>query len=131
MTQQAQRAGRAGRILVWILTILPALGIGLSGISKFSGSHWRDLFIGWGYPAWFTYVVGVAEVAGVIGLFIPRVARYAAVLLTAVMVGAFVTLFTHRGGPLGWGATPLVYIVMLTVVGIARWRDARLHQRAT
>ena len=51
---------------------------------------------------------------------VPRVAFFGAVLLLGVMVGAFVTLQTHPGGPLGWGRTPLAYIVILSRLGVPR-----------
>ena len=43
--------------------------------------------------------------------------------LIAVMIGALVTLLTHPGGKMGWGGTPMVYIVLLTIVGVMRWRE--------
>ena len=85
--------------------------------------RWQALFIGWGYAPWFSPVVGVLEMLGAIGLLVPRLAFYAAALLVVVMLGALVTLFTHPGGPMGWGATPLVYLVLLSLIGAARRKE--------
>ena len=123
MNLQARGAEWIARIGIWVVTALPALGIGLAGGSKFIGAnHWRGLFLGWGYPAWASSVVGIAEVAGAIGLLVPRLASYAALGLMVVMIGALVTLLTHPGGPMGWGATPLLYLVLLAIVAAVRWR---------
>ena len=130
MNQRASGTGRAGRILLWIVTVLLALGLGLAGVTKFtSASRWHDLFVAWGYAAWFSPVIGIAEVAGAVALLVPRLAFYGALFLAAVMTGALVTLLTHPGGPLGWGATPAVYVVLLAVVATVRWREraARIH----
>jgi putative oxidoreductase len=121
MQQVSAGRSRGVTIAVWIATILVALGIGLVGALKFvQTEHWRSLFTGWGYPSWMSTATGVAEVAGALGLLFPRFAFYAAVLLLAVMLGALATLLGHRGGPMGWGATPLIYIVLLTGIAMAR-----------
>ena len=117
------KSGPTARIVTWIVSVVPALGIGLAGASKLAGANpWRALFLGWGYPAWCSTVVGIAEVAGAIGLLVPRLAAYAALALMGVMMGALVTLVTHPGGPMGWGATPLLYLVLLAIVAATRWR---------
>ena len=123
MSQQTGRAGRAGRIVLWIVSIVLAIGIGLAGAAKFFAPSWHELFIGWGYATWFLYVIGTAEVAGAIGLLVPRIASYAAMLLAAVMIGAFVTVRTHPGGKFGGGDTPAVYVVLLASIAAARWKE--------
>ena len=120
MTQQP--LGRARSILVWALTLLASLGIGLAGLTKFlQAEHWHGLFASWGYPPSFSFFVGAAEVAGALALLVPRVSSFAATLLAMVMLSAAVTLLRHPGGPLGWGMTPLFYLVVLAVVGTYRW----------
>jgi uncharacterized membrane protein YphA (DoxX/SURF4 family) len=115
---------RAGRILLWASTIAIALGIGLAGLAKFlQADRWRLLFDGWGYPTGLSTIVGIAELAGAIGLLVPALAFYAAMLLATVMTGALLTLLRHPGGQFGWGATPAVYIVLLSFVAVARWRQ--------
>ena len=123
MNQRASGMARVGRVLLWVVTALPALGIGLSGTAKFFSPSWHQLFVGWGYPMWFCYVIGVAEVGGAIALIVPRTAAYGAILLAAVMTGAVVTLQLHPGGNFGRGGTPAVYVVLLAVVGVKRWQE--------
>jgi putative oxidoreductase len=108
---------RTETIFLWLASAVLALGIGLAGLTKFLQPHrWQDLFVSWGYPAWFASVVGIAEVMGAIGLLVPRVAFYAATLLAGIMTAAFLTLLSHPGGPLGRGATPAFYLVLLAAV---------------
>lgn len=115
----------AGTVVVWTLTVVVALGIGIAGLGKLHRpNRWELLFAGWGYPAWFSMVVGIAEVCGAIALLVPAVAFYAATLLAVIMAGALVTLLRHSGGPLGWGATPAVYIVLLIIIAALRSRKA-------
>ena len=116
------RPRRARTIAAWILTVLAALGIGLAGVAKFAqADNWQSLFAGWRYPSWMSPTIGVAEIAGAIILLIPRTAVYGAILLGVIMAGALITLLSHPGGKLGWGATPAVYLVVLALVGWARW----------
>ncbi len=85
--------GRVRTITLWILQVMVALAFFAAGASKLAGAaQMVALFdkIGWGQ--WFRYVTGVIEVAGAIGLFIPRYAFYAAVMLMLVMAGA---VFSH------------------------------------
>ena len=107
----------------WVLTMAIAVGIGVAGVTKFTQpERWRALFVGWGYPAWFSSVIGAAEVVGAVALFVPPVATYATGLLGVIMLGAFATLVTHPGGPLGWGATPAIYILLLALRYVLRVR---------
>src|SRR5262249_3247341 len=106
------RLRRAASVLIWIVARLPGFGIGMAGLAKFyAAARWQRLFISWGYPAWFTVVVAVVEVSGAILIFVPRTTLLGAVILAVTMLGAFLTLVTHRGGQLGWGAAPLSYLV--------------------
>jgi putative oxidoreductase len=109
-------------VVLWVATLLSGVGIGVVGLAKFGNAHqWERFFVGWGYPAWMSFVVGVAEVAGAVALFIPRIALAGVLILGAVMIGALVTLLLHRGGPMGWGATPAIHLVLLSAVGAIRW----------
>jgi putative oxidoreductase len=111
-------------VIVWVFSVVISLGIGVAGITKLHRpNRWEPMFAGWGYPAWFSIAVGVAEVGGAIALLIPGVALYAASLLTVIMVGALITLLRHPGGPFGWGATPAVYVVLLVLIGEIRRRQ--------
>jgi putative oxidoreductase len=114
--------------LLWVLTVLEALGIGLAGFLKFATADtWTGMFAGWGYPAAFAYVIGCAEMAGAVGVLIPRFATYAAVFLTVIMLGALGTVIVHDD-PLGVTA-PIIHLIALAIIGIAR-RDRRWRPSA-
>jgi putative oxidoreductase len=124
MEELGSARSRSVSVLLWVLTIVIALGIGLAGATKFlQPDRWEPLFAGWGYPAWASKLTGVVEMVGAVALLIPKTTFFAALLLGAVMLGALLTLLTHSGGPLGWGATPLVYLVLLLILAAARRRD--------
>jgi putative oxidoreductase len=129
MEKSARWPRIACTILLWTSSVVVALGIGIAGLTKFHRpNRWEPLFAGWGYPPWVSMVVGIAEVCGAIALLVPAVALYAATLLAVVMAGALITLLRHPDGPLGWGATPSVYIILLIIIAVCRSRQRPLPQ---
>jgi len=117
--RSATRGGAIMRAFLWIAARLPGFGVGMAGLAKFyAAARWDRLFLSWGYPAWLSPIVGVVEVAGAILLFVPRTTLYGAVILAVTMLGAFLTLVTHRGGQLGWGMAPLTYFIWLSVLAL-------------
>ena len=88
---------RVKLIVVWILRLLLAVLFAIQGIIKLNGSPgWISKFSGWGYPDHFYLAVGVAELLGAIGLLIPRLANFGALVLVVVMLGATATHVVHR-----------------------------------
>ena len=116
----------AGIIVLWLVTVLEALGMGLAGASKFVGSGWPSMFEGWGYAAWFAYVVGAAEMGGALLLLLPRLASYSATLLLVIMLGAMYTLATTTFETrLGLGVPALHTLVLIAILWARRgdrWR---------
>jgi len=85
---------RLPRAAVWACAIFLAVVFVFVGVSKLLGPsamRWSDRFAHWGYPANASYVVGVFEILGGIGLLIPRWRRAAAAILVALMIGALCT----------------------------------------
>lgn len=122
MVPQPRRLSWSRDVLLWILNVVAALGLGFAGLAKFlQPERWQGLFGSWGYPPAFSFFVGAAEVVGAIALLVPRLSSYAAMLLGVVMVSALLTLLLHPGGALGWVATPCFYLVLLLIVGLYRW----------
>lgn len=110
--------GRAG---LGLLITLEFLGMGLAGVAKFQGDTWQMMFTNWGYPVWFSFVIGGLEVAGAILVLVPRLTSYAALMLIAIMLGALGTeLFILRQvGPV----MPVVHLVILSILLRARWKS--------
>ena len=109
---------------LWLITLFEVFGLGQAGLRKFTSMDvWWSLFENWGYPFWFLVVIGVAELGGAVLLLVPRLAAYAAVGLIVVMVGGLATeLFNEKlFGP--W--FPLMHIVLLSIIAMARYRMAQ------
>ena len=83
--------GRAANIALWGAQIVLAALFAFSGISKLLPS--LEVVAGFaqiGLGQWFRYFTGAVEVAGAIGLLIPRLSVLAALGLAGVMVGAVI-----------------------------------------
>jgi putative oxidoreductase len=103
-------------LTLWLLTIVSAAMFLLAGALKLAGVQMEvDMFAAVGIGQWFRYFTGLLEVAGGIGLFVPAVASYAALLLAAVMVGAITTHLFVIGG------NPLVPILLLGATFTIAW----------
>jgi len=87
----------AKEVVLWIITLLLALVCLRVGWLKVTGNiFWVRDFHRWGYPDWFRIVVGIAELASMAFLLIPRFASYGAALFAVIMVGAIYTHATHN-----------------------------------
>lgn len=124
-TRPAANRPRALIITLWVFQIL--LGLFLivaSALPKFAGQKEAvDTFakIGWGQ--WFRYFTGVVELAGGIGLLIPRLAGLAALGLIGVMIGAAVTqVFVLVPA---WALFPLALGAVFGVIAWARWPQTK------
>ncbi len=101
-------------VAVWFLQFALAALFAIQGAVKLGGSTvWISRFGAWGYSDHFYLVVGLAEVSGAILLLIPKLAKFGALLLIAVMIGATVTHLIHHESQV---ATTLVLTALLTVV---------------
>ncbi|MDP9115574.1 MAG: DoxX family protein, partial [Acidobacteriota bacterium] len=93
------RWSRVRLVVVWILQLLVAAAFIRVGVSKLASSPpMVDLFAKIGLGQWFRYLTGTLEVAGGIGVLIPRLSLYAALLLVLVMLGAIVSQLVILGG---------------------------------
>jgi uncharacterized membrane protein YphA (DoxX/SURF4 family) len=79
---------------VWACAIFLALVFLYAGITKLEGPsavRWAERLANWGYPVYASYVIGVFEILGGLGVLIPRWRRAAAAILVALMLGALGT----------------------------------------
>lgn len=84
-----------------IITYLLALVFILSGGAKVAGLEFEIVaFERWGYPLWFMYFTGVAEVVGGLALAANVLRKFAAPALAALMVGAIGTHVIHQEFPM-------------------------------
>jgi putative oxidoreductase len=80
-----------------------------AALTKLRNPH---VFAHWGYSDAFAIFIGIAEIGGAIGLWIPKVARLAAIGLAIVMAGAIYT-HLHNGEPRE-GVVPVLVLFALT-----------------
>lgn len=102
--------------VTWIVSIVGAALFVLAGLPKIMGQAAAS-FESWGYPGWFSYLIGAAEAGGGVGLLIPKLARWAAVGLILVMLGALFTELTNGG----LAVRPVPWMVLAAVVAWLRW----------
>jgi uncharacterized membrane protein YphA (DoxX/SURF4 family) len=117
-TTTMPRRGRVLNVVVWALQVPLALQFAMGGFLKLSGSpEMVDMFTTIGAGHWFRFLVGALEIAGAIGLLIPRLAALATLGLVALLLGALMTnLFVLHAEP--W--LPLVLLLLSIVVAGAR-----------
>ena len=106
-------SGKGRLITLWTLSGLVALAfLGASGAKLAGVPVMVEMFDKVGLGQWFRYFTAALEVAGAIGLLIPRYAFYAAVLLAIVMVGAIIAHMAVLGG------SPAPAAVLLVLSGM-------------
>ncbi len=107
------------KIGLWIITILSTLPMLGGGVTKLMAmpDHVAH-FTGWGYPLWFMYAIGAAELLGGLALLYPRLATVSSALLVPIMGGA---VFTHlKAAEYPQSVPALVLLVLIGIVGYAR-----------
>ena len=116
----APARGRAVTAGLWTLQVLLALMfVAGSGLPKLVGESYAvQIFDDLGTGQWLRIVIGLLEIAGGIGLLVPRLAGLAATCLVALMVGATGAqlFFLHEG----YWFTPVIVGVLLAVVAWVR-----------
>lgn len=117
------RERRALGIALWALQILLAIQFAFAGSLKLIGDPTMvEMFATIGVGQWFRYVVGALEVAGTIGVLIPRLSGLAALGLVCLMIGATITnVFVLGMSPVA----PLVALLMSALVAWGRWPRTR------
>lgn len=107
------KTSRVRTIVAWIIAgVLAALFL-LASLGKLTGAM-TEMFGAWGYAPWFAYLIGVLELAGAVGLLIPRFSRFAILGLECIMLGAVYTHLVHDEGLRA--LVPVVYLVFLAVL---------------
>lgn len=115
--------GRVLNVALWVLQVLLALMFAMAGIVKLIGDPTAvEMFGVIGVGQWFRYVVGALELAGAVGVLVPRLSGLAALGLACVMVGATITnLFVLDASPL----PTIGLLVVCALVARGRWSKTR------
>lgn len=114
---------RARTIALWVLQLALAFQFAVGGSLKLSGNPLMiEMFTTIGMGQWVRFVVGVLELAGALGLLIPRLAGLAAWGLAGLLVGATATNVLILGAD-PW--FPLVLLVVSLLVALGRRQQTR------
>jgi hypothetical protein len=120
IAESATARGRRARIALRALQVVLALFYSLASALPKLIAHPSAVEpfekIGWGSAG--MYGIGVLELLGAVALLIPVLSSVAAVSLSALMVGAFITQVAVFDGQ--YAATPLILIVPLSLIAWAR-----------
>ena len=114
---------RALSVALWALQGLLALMFAMAGLAKvFGDPAMVQMFAAIGIGQWFRYVVGALELAGAVGVLIPRLSGLAALGLICLMFGAAITnVFVLGTSPL----PPLGLLAASALVAWGRWSRTR------
>jgi uncharacterized membrane protein YphA (DoxX/SURF4 family) len=129
-------ARKARTAVLWTLSLLLAALFLMSGLGKLlngatsGGVRFDAQFVLWGYPAWFRFPVGAAELAGAVGLLVPRLRFHAAAGLVLLMAGATATHLRIGES----AAVPIPFTLGLLAAAVAwlarpAWVQERLSRR--
>ena len=116
------RPGRWGTIALWTVQALLAASFASAAVQKLAGTPYMvSMFAEIGAGQWLRYAIGVMELAGAVGLLVPRLSGLAALGLAALMVGASITnVLIHYNL---W--VPLLYLLLAAVTARGRWPRTR------
>ncbi|ADD41390.1 DoxX family protein [Stackebrandtia nassauensis] len=113
------RPSRALNITLWTVQSVLAAFYAFAATPKLLGDPTTaDMMAQIGFANWVGYFIGAAELAGAIGLLIPRLTSLAATGLALLMVGATVTNTFTMGA--GAAAMTLVLAAVFATVAYAR-----------
>jgi len=78
--------------VVFVERVVISLVFGLAGLAKVVGLQFEvEAFVRWGFPVGFMYFIGILEVAGALGVWMRRLAPFAALCLGVLTIGALGT----------------------------------------
>lgn len=100
-----------------ILYILPALAFLAAGSAKIAGvQEVLKPFVAMGLPSVFGLFIGTCEIAGAIGLLIPRTRVLAAIGLSLIMLGAAYYHISYKA------PSPVPAFILLALLAATIWR---------
>jgi uncharacterized membrane protein YphA (DoxX/SURF4 family) len=117
--------GRAGTVTLWAGQALLAAVFAGAGLTKLAGDPAMvQMFTDVGAGQWLRILVGVCEVAGAVGVLVPRLAVAAASGLALLMVGATVTNLAVLQ------ASPVPSAALLVLAVLVAWGRRTTTQRS-
>ena len=112
----SRRANRAPSLVAWLLAVLLALPMAGAGLVKLSADPAMvTMFDDIGTGAWMRILVGACELAGAVGLLVPRVRAWAALGLFVLLLCATVTNLVVLD------TSPLTSLVLAVLAAVVLW----------
>lgn len=112
---------RASTVALWVVQVGLAAQIAAGGVLKVVGDPAMvAMFDDIGAGQWLRVAVGTIEVAGAVGLIVPRLAGLAAFGLVALLLGAAATNMAALGTS---PALPLAFAGLAASIAVARRHD--------
>lgn len=106
---------------LWVERIIISLVFGIAGLAKVLGLAFEvEAFERWNFPVGFMYFIGILEVAGALGVWMRKLAPFAALCLAVLAVGAVATRLVHAE----WVAV-LVTALVLAITLHFVWQQRR------
>jgi putative oxidoreductase len=119
MTTVTLPASRSKTIVLWILRIMMAALFLFASFMKLAGTpNMITEFDAIGLGQWFRYLTGALEVVGGIGILVPSVSVFGAILLLAIDAGAFVAQVAVLH--MDWIHTIVIGAILGTVIYLQR-----------
>lgn len=125
-TRSVRRSGRAraARVGVWAVRVLLAVQFVMGGVLKVTGDpQMLAMFDDIGGGQGLRLLVGVCEVAGGVGVLVPRLARPAAIGLAVLLVNAAVANVVVLG------TSPVLPLILLAMAVLVAVRTGQGHGR--
>ena len=118
----------AVNVTLWAVQVLLALFFAFAGLNKLGGLQQEVVaaFTEIGFGQWFRHLTGALELAGAIGLLIPRLSGLAALGLTGIMLGAVLAHLFFLP-PLALALVPAFLGVVFGLIAWARWPWKEAH----
>jgi uncharacterized membrane protein YphA (DoxX/SURF4 family) len=91
-----------------------------SPVGLFGFPPYPERFSAWGYPPWFSFVVGAAEIFAGVMLILPRRRFLGAAILMFIVTGAIATHIINRDALADSIAAPII-LVLSAIVALASW----------
>lgn len=127
-TQRPAVAPRGRAVAIALLVTQIVVGVffvAASAAPKLFGQEYAvDMFDDIGAGQWLRYFVGVVELAGGIGLLIPRLSGLAAIGLVGLMIAAGYTQVVVLDNPV-MVVAPIILGVVLGLIAWGRWPETK------
>jgi len=103
------------KVIFYILLVITTATFLFTSYDKLSGDPMAKAGFAVAHlPVWFMYFIGVCELLGAIGLWIPRLRNWAAAGLFIILAGAIVTTVIFVSVP--FALLPLIVAILLALV---------------